>query len=380
MKPVQRLLLIGLLAVGASPVAAQRYWKDTLYPFVYYTGIDKFWFGGHYGVYSPIMEWERPERYGASFSVDASLSTEGSRRVLLLADLPAWWNGWRASLAVAGVRLNRLGYYGLGNETTYAPDSVHPGSSYYYGVSRTTYQVRGSVHRRVAGRLRALAGIVYERTNYRTLPGNNVFRDDLAAGNLDSANIKFGDFVGRVGLVFDTRDNELDPHRGVFLEALYAGGDGYSRRTAQAHAYVQPLEPLTIAARVGIEAMPGDPPLAPLTLMESSEQPFVAMGGYYSLRGYYDGRFAGPGKLVGGVEARYALLWAPSVLEVKLVGFYDVGRVFGPGEEVAFTTAGLHHGGGGEIAVRFGRNSLITAGVGFGAEGSQFLFGTTWSH
>jgi len=132
--------------------------------------------------------------------------------------------------------------------------------------------------------------------------------------------------------------------------------------------------------RNGIEAMPGNPPLAPLTLMESSEQPFVSMGGYYSLRGYYDGRFAGPGKLLGGIEARYALLWAPSVLEVKLVGFYDVGRVFGPGEEVAFTTEGLHHGGGGEIAVRFGRNSLITAGVGFGAEGSQFLFGTTWSY
>ena len=68
------------------------------------------------------------------------------------------------------------------------------------------------------------------------------------------------------------------------------------------------------------------------------------------------------------------------MLEAKLVAFYDVGRVFGPGEEVALTTDGLHHGAGGEIAVRFGRNSLITAGVGFGAEGSQFLFGTTWSY
>ena len=83
---------------------------------------------------------------------------------------------------------------------------------------------------------------------------------------------------------------------------------------------------------------------------------------------------------VGGIEARYALLWAPSVLEVKLVGFYDVGRVFGPGEEVALTTTGLHHGGGGEVMARFGRNTVIVLGMGFGAEGSQFLFGTTWSY
>src|SRR5439155_285319 len=63
-----------------------------------------------------------------------------------------------------------------------------------------------------------------------------------------------------------------------------------------------------------------------------------AVGGYRSLRGYYDGRFAGPGKLIGGLEARYALLWIPSLVEVKLVAFYDAGRVFGPGEAVRLTT------------------------------------------
>lgn len=369
-----------MLTLGASPLAAQRYWKDTLYPFVYYTSIDKFWFGGHYAVYSPMIEWDRPERYQASVSADVSFSTEGSRRLLVLADLPAWWEGWRASLGLASVRSNRLGYYGLGNETAYSPDSAHPGSSYYYAVSRTTQQLRGSVQRRIVGRLRALAGAVYEHTSYRTLPGGSVFQNELAAGDLDSANVRFSDLVGRVGLVFDSRDNELDPHRGLLLEAIYGGGDGYSRRTAQARAYVQPLEPLTVAARVGIEAMPGSPPLAPLTEMESSDRPFVAVGGYYSLRGYYDGRFAGPGKLLGGLEARYALLWAPSVLEVKLVGFYDVGRVFAPGEEVTFTTAGLHHAGGGEAVVRFGRNTLLVLGLGVGSEGSQFLFSTTWSY
>jgi len=370
---------VASLLVIAPPAQTQRYWKDTLYPFVYYTQIDKFWFGGYYAKYSPIGYIDQPERYNASFSFTAAASTVGSYRVLLLADMPAWWDGWRVTAAAFAVRFNRLGYFGLGNGTSWVKDSVSAANPYFYAVSRQTQQIRTTVQRRVVGHLRVLAGTVFEHTDYRTLPGDNIFRRELADSNLTDAQIGYLDFVGRVGVVFDSRDNELDPHRGVFLEALYGGGEEYSRLTAHARAFVQPIEPLTIAGHVGIESMPGDPPLAPMTEMESSQGPFVAVGGYYSLRGYYDGRFAGPGKLLGGIEARYALLWAPSILELKVVAFYDAARVFGPGETVRLTTQGLHHGAGGELALRFGRNTLITGGVGFGTEGSQFLFGTTWS-
>lgn len=369
-----------LLAAIAQPAAAQRYWRDTLYPFVYYTTIDKWWFGGRYAVFSPVTDIAQPERHLASFSADAVFSTEGSYRLILLADLPAWWDGWRAGLMLASIRFNRLGYFGLGNTTTFFQDSISPDGPYYYAVSRRSYQVRATLQRDVVGPLRALVGSAYERTSYRTLPGANVFRNDLSAGALDSSQTQFRDLVGRLGLVLDTRDNELDPHQGLFVEALYGTGDGYSRYTVAGRAYVQPIDPLTIAVRAGIETMPGSPPLAPLTVMESSDAPFVALGGYYSLRGYYDGRFAGPGKLLGGIEARYSLLWAPSVLEVKIVGFYDVGRVFAPGETVRLTTDGLHHGAGAEVAARFGRNSLLVGGVGFGSEGAILLFGTTWSY
>jgi outer membrane protein assembly factor BamA len=106
----------------------------------------------------------------------------------------------------------------------------------------------------------------------------------------------------------------------------------------------------------------------------------VALGGYRSLRGYYDARFVGPGKIAAGVELRYALLWAPRVLEVKLVAFYDCGRVFPTGESVRFTGDGLHHSVGGEVAVALVRNTLFVLGVGKGSEGVQLLFGTTWSY
>ncbi|MBI1967403.1 MAG: BamA/TamA family outer membrane protein, partial [Gemmatimonadetes bacterium] len=136
----------------------------------------------------------------------------------------------------------------------------------------------------------------------------------------------------------------------------------------------------TLAARLAGEDIGGSPPLAPQMVMESSERPFIAVGGFKSLRGYYDGRFTGAGKLVGGLEARYALLWAPSVFELKIVGFYDVGRVFGPGEGFKLATDGLHASGGAEMALRFLRNTMVVVGYGRGSEGGQFLVGSSWSY
>ena len=86
------------------------------------------------------------------------------------------------------------------------------------------------------------------------------------------------------------------------------------------------------------------------------------------------------GKLIGGVEARYALISVPSVVEVKLVAFYDAGRVFERGEAVRLTSTSLHRSGGAELAVRLLRNSLLVMGYGHGSDGGRFLFGTSWCY
>ena len=121
-------------------------------------------------------------------------------------------------------------------------------------------------------------------------------------------------------------------------------------------------------------------PLAAQLTMETSEGPVVALGGHRSLRGYHDGRFVGPGKLVGGVEARYGLLWAPRLLELKLFAFYDAGRVFSAGESVRLTRRGLHAALGGGVALSLMRNTLLTFEVGKGTESAQLAFATTWSY
>ena len=364
---------------GAPTLAAQRYWRSSFFPYVYYRTTDGFTVAAHYGLNSPLGFVERPEPNRAAVNLDAGAGTAGTWFFVADAHAPVWWDGWRARLTVAATRLNRLGYYGVGNDTHYSSDSANLGA-YYYRVSRTRLALRATVQRRLLGPLRLLAGGALVHTDFRALPGANVYKTDLANGTVDSGTVPFTDGAARIGIVLDTRDNEVDPRTGVFLDAVYASGTGYTRTTAHARAFVRPVRPLVLAGRLAVEDMGGHPPLAAVGEMEASELPFVAVGGYRSLRGYYEGRFTGPGKLIGGLEARYEVWAVGDALQVKLVAFYDAGRVFDTGEAVRLTTTGFHKSGGGEIAVRVLRNALMVAGYAHGADGGRGLLGLGWSY
>jgi outer membrane protein assembly factor BamA len=354
-------------------------WVDHLYPVVYYSSIDGFWFAGHYDWSSPMGFADRPEPSFGRIAFDVGASTQGSYAVVADAQAPAYWEGWRLALTLSLIRGNRLGYYGQGNGTHFDSDST-AGRSYFYRVSRTTRSARLTVQRNVVGPVRVLVGGSLERTAFRELPGESVFRRDRVAGTIRPEDTPFNDRVARAGVVFDSRDLEVDPHRGVFAEALVGSGRGYTRTSAALRVYAHPLQRLVLAARVAGENMTGTPPLAAQLTMETSDGPVVALGGYRSLRGYHDGRFVGPGKVVGGLEARYGLIWAPRLIEIKLFAFYDAGRVFDPGESIRLTRRGLHASMGGGVAVSLMRNTLVVLAGGKGTEGAEVNFATTWSY
>jgi outer membrane protein assembly factor BamA len=342
--------------------------------------VDGFWLAGHYDRTSPMGFADRPEPSFGRVALDVGASTQGSYTFIVDAQAPAYWDGWRLGLTLSLTRANRLGYFGQGNGTAYAPDSTKGmGRSYFYRVSRRTHGARLTVQRRITGPLRVLVGGTFEHTDFRELPGESVFQRDRTAGVIRPGDSPFNDAVGRVGVVLDMRDLEVDPHRGVFAEALVGRGRGYTRTSASFHAYVHPLNRLILAGRIGAENISGTAPLAVEQTMETSEGPVVALGGFRSLRGYYDGRFVGPGKIVGGLEARYGILWSPRLFEVKLFVFYDAGRVFAPGEAVRLTRHGLHSAIGAGVALALLRNTLVLLQAGKGSEGAQVSFATAWS-
>lgn len=377
------MVVAGGALLLATQVAAQRaevkpYWDFTYTPYGYYSSIDGWWIAGYARVYSPIGFHERPEPNRAAITLTGGASTQGSYLVELDAQAPALWDGWRAGVTLDALRANRLGYFGIGNDTRFDSDSNTPFTPYFYRVSRSSGLARLTLQRRLVGPLRLLVGGTLEHTTFRVLPGDGLFARDRAAGVADSG--PWNDAALRAGLVADTRDNEIDPHTGVLAEALLATSQHYNRTTVGAQAYVHPTERIMLAGRLVGERMSGSPSVSVMQLIESSGRPYVGVGGYRSLRGYYDSRFIGPDKLLGGLEVRYALLYAPSILEVKLVGFYDAGRVFGSGDALQLTTHGLHTSAGGELMIRFGRNGVLVAGAGFGSDGHQVLFGSTWSY
>lgn len=323
---------------------------------------------------------ERPEPNFGRVALDVGASTQGSYAFIFDAQAPAYWDGWRLGLTLSLTRANRLGYFGQGNSTNYDRDSTSgPGRSYFYRVSRRTHGARLTAQRKVAGPLRVLVGATFEHTDFRDLPGESVFKRDRSTGVIGPDDSPYNDAVGRVGVVLDTRDLEVDPHRGIFAEALVGRGRDYTRTSASFHAYVHPLNRLIIAGRIGAENMTGTPPVGVQQTMETSEGPVVALGGFRSLRGYYDGRFVGPGKIVGGLEARYGIMWAPRLFEVKLFAFYDAGRVFAPGEAIRLTRHGLHSAIGGGVALALMRNTLVLLEGAKGTEAAQVTFATAWS-
>jgi outer membrane protein assembly factor BamA len=379
---VRRVAVLFISVLTARTVAAQQAevtpsWYNTLTPYGYYSSIDGWWIAGYARVYSPIGFRERPEPNRAAITLTGGASTQGSYLVELDAQAPALWEGWRAAVTLDALRANRLGYFGIGNDTRFDTDSNTPFTPYFYRVSRTSDLARLTLQRRLAGPLRLLVGGSLEHTTFRILPGDGLFARDRAAGIADSA--PWNDAALRAGLVADTRDNEIDPHTGILAEALLATAQHYNRTTVGLQAYVHPTERIMLAGRVVGERMSGAPSISVMQVIESSGRPYVGVGGYRSLRGYYDSRFIGPSKLLGGIEARYALIYFPSVLEVKLVGFYDTGRVFGA-NAFQLTTRDLHSSAGGELMIRFGRNGVLVAGAGFGSDGHQFLFGSSWSY
>src|SRR5256714_8136697 len=255
------LLARGLAAQAAGGPNPRHNGVDHLYPAFGYSSIDGFWLAGHYDWSSPRGFAERPEPTFARIALDAGASPGGSYSIIVDAQAPAYWDGWRFGLTAGLIRANRFGYYGQGNSTTYDRDSV-VGRSYFYRVSRTIRSARFTVQRRIVGPLRVVAGGSLEHIDFRDLPGESVFRHDQLSGSIRPDEVPFNDRVARAGVVVDWRDLEIDPQRGVFVEGFVAIGRRHTRLTGAIRAYGHTLGPLVLPSPREGDGRGPDPPHA----------------------------------------------------------------------------------------------------------------------
>ena len=237
----------------------------------------------------------------------------------------------------------------------------------------------------MVGGLRVLVGAHAERWRLEPLSVTSVLGQE-AGGAGSVVGSPRTDVAFRAGLVYDTRDNESVPRRGVFLEAIHsvadasvAGDETYTRTYGSARAYLTLAEQWAVSARVAGQHMGGSPELGSLYLIEQSDWPLEGLGGPDTHRALFQNRLLGRDKLWGNFDVQFTPFEVPTLFRVVFIGFVDAGRVFQT-ENLRLTTDGLQTGAGGGVLINAFRNAVLGLTVGGGPDGLVVQAHTSWAY
>ncbi len=271
-------------------------------------------------------------------------------------------------------RTVNAGYFGIGNNTrTIANPDGSLGSRYQY-VHR---EIRARVNLRqpLAGSYSVMYGLALRNVSPSSYADSKLDLDSRRVDKdgqpylrgLQALNIG----IISAGLIDDTRDNEITPHKGSFDQyALRIGGATPTRAGVYfgganviLRRYVPLGGPFVLAGRVFIDAMAGEVPFYDLS-QGGAFIPLDMPGGGQGVRGVPNGRYSGLLKMVGNVELRVTHLRFRLFGDDFRVGnniFFDTGRVFtkyGPDERDG-KGLGLKYGVGAGVFVVWGTAAVF---------------------
>ena len=187
----------------------------------------------------------------------------------------------------------------------------------------------------------------------------------------------------RLGVLFDSRNEESVPTKGTWFDALAEFSSSliksdynFMRFTFTDRRYYPLHKNLTFAQRLFFEAMPGDPPLYEMYILGNSFRRQEGLGGAYSLRGIPRFLFVGPHKAVGNFEVRWnvtqqTILQQPLTLYIHL--FTDVGRVW---TDNNFEIADFHTTQGFGIHVKWKKDFIGALDIGRSKFQSYAIYAT----
>lgn len=363
-------------STAATPVEEPgEPWRDSFYP--YFPAL-----GNNFPLIGLHLEWRRAADYFARtpysglFSVDLATGFTGARMAVARLHAPLLWNNWRLAATAGTTRESRLGYFGLGNNTTFNSNLITDSQPHFYEAMRTRYFGQAELSRRLIGPVWIAGAAGLEYSNLRDLSGPSRFRTDFGTADVSDTDLR-----GRVTLVLDLRDNEFNTTRGIFGQASVGGGtggDGYSRISADLRGYVPVREGTVLALRMAGSAMSQGASLNARYEMPAWETDVPVLGGTYSNRGLVFQRLAGRSVLFANAEVRHDLLSLGDLGAFTLLGYFDAGRVFEQ-EQFSLTTEDMKLGAGGGLAIRIMRFAIWTFTFGGGPDGFQFNAGSGWS-
>ena len=374
MHDVKRIFLVVIvLAISSGAAftqdttAVKKGWSFVPFPVLGYDADMGFQFGAlgqafYYGDGSTYPE------YLHSIYAEASWFTKGTAVYQLFYDskylLP--WN-IRITADFAYLTEKALDFYGFnGYQSVYDHDLEDDESDDY--ISRVFYRQERKLFRSVidlqgnlAGqKLRWIAGFSWFDIRTATVDIDNINKGKKESKQLPDTSLLYDHYVDwgliaddeksggsvkmlKVGLVFDTRDNEPAPNRGVWSEVLFLsapsffGNNPYAfNKLAVTHRqYISIVKKqLVFAYRLNMQTTIG--PQAPYYILPYQFSSFTkttkpdGLGGANTIRGILRDRVVGDGTAYGNLELRWKFLDRvvfKQNLYLALYAFYDAGQV-----------------------------------------------------
>lgn len=326
----------------------------------------------HYG------DGSRYPTYNHSLYFEASWYTKGSGIFRFYYDSDRLIKGIRTSLDISYIPDQAYNFYGYNgyesvyNENWTNSDDLSYKLRLYYNYKRQFFRVKTDFQGNILnnGKLRWLAGVDFykiwqstldiDRLNKgksadKQLPDTAVLYDQYTDnGNFTSlvpswqiipkSEVDGGFFTAvKLGVVFDTRDNEPNPMKGIWTEIILASApkptssmeQGFMKLAITHRQYFTLVKnKLSFAYRLAYQGtILGYTPTYAQQIMYFSKMTGAyneGLGGIKTLRGIKRNRIIGDGWLMGNFELRWKFVnfqWINQNWYMALSGFFDTGKV-----------------------------------------------------
>lgn len=273
--------------------------------------------------------------YAASHTLGLNYSiTENSFHPYYENFFPQAVGSWDLAFKAGYDGIRRVNYYGLGNETQRQSNS----NRFNWLRMHHQYAALG-IGRRIAGVHQLDLDFLYD--------GVQVLNDEnryiaKSRQTIDPAEFNWQYFLGsRLRYSFIKVDNPAFPTKGMELtgtaaykENLQRSGHSFARYTGDFSAYIPLFSDFTYVLRTGVATLSGNPDF----------YQYNTIGGTKTVRGYHWWRFYGKTSFYNQNELRWVVPIQRGSISghFGLLSFYDLGRVWMPGEN----SNKLHYGYG----------------------------------
>lgn len=281
----------------------------------------------------------------------------------------------RLSAQLSFSRLINSGYYGLGNA---APPATGGAKTVEY--DRITPLARAVARYDTGHDVELFVGTTLALSWINVFDGSRL-QQDLQDGLGIIGTQRHTRLEGQVGLLFEDRDDEVDPTRGRFHELSLRAGQlfqipgTYGGLNLTLRQFVPLWRPyLVLAVRLLGDLLFGDVPLYELARY-GGLQPGDGPAGPLAIRGPRVQRYHGKIKIFGNLEVRgrllrFRLFGLPT--ELGLVAFFDAGRIWAewrPRPELDGRGLGLKYATGGGFRYRWGSSLVVRGDLGWSPDG-----------